>query len=434
MIIARQQEFFMSHRLTVCLIVATICVAGQHLSADVIQLESGGELRGSLVDSPAPEQEGDQAPLSIRTPSGAVIRVARQAVDFVERRSDVMEEYVTRSRRTPATVEGHWELSEWCRTHFLSDQRSEQLHLLLRIDPDHGEARRILGYIKHHGNWMTRDEVMEQRGYVRYKNDWITPQELALLTSDVKQRKAESEWLSKIRVWTGWLENSDQQRQRDAVGELEKIRDVHAIPALTKMLGLHNNVNVRMLYVRVLSQIPSRESVLALVDRYLFDPHEPLRQKALTYLQEGQTALAITPLISGLNHQSNEIVRRAARGLGSLGDRSAVPALIDALVTTHQMSFTTTYVDLGSSGLSSNGNGGMSLGNSRPAIPPDMMAALMTGQLGFQPNASQIKREVHVVSVPVKNAEVLTALETLTGHNLGFNERDWYVWWSVQKS
>lgn len=426
----------MFYQKSVWLLLATICVADAKLLADVIQLRTGGELRGVLLEDMSVEsqQEPSETGMTIRTPAGAVISVAHEAVDFVERRSDVMEEYITRSRRALPTVESHLDLAEWCRTHFLSTQRDEQLEVVLQLDPDHAEARRVLGYIRHLGKWKTRDEVMEQRGYVKYKNDWITPQELALKTANVEQRQAESDWLVRIRLWTGWLENPDQQRQRDAVRGLEAIDDEFAIPALTKFLGQHGNVNIRMLYIRVLTQIDGRQSVLALVERYLFDPHEPLRQKALAYLKAGQTALAINPLVSALSHQSNEIVRRAALGLGSLGDRSAVPSLIDALVTTHQLSYTTASINFGGSGLSMSGSGGVSLGNSQPAMSPEMVGALMTGQMGFIPNESQIKREVHVVNVPVKNAEVLAALETLTGRNLGFNERDWYLWWSVQKS
>jgi hypothetical protein len=37
------------------------------------------------------------------------------------------------------------------------------------------------------------------------------------------------------------------------------------------------------------------------------------------------------------------------------------------------------------------------------------------------------------VTSEMKNVPVLAALEKLTGKNLGFNERDWHLWWAIQK-
>ena len=410
-------------------------------NADVIQLKSGGEVRGQLLDDAASLTEAEtidrpdeeSVPIRMQTASGAVISIDRNEVDFVERRSAVVEEYVTRSRQMNSTVDSHWQLAEWCRGHLLEQQREEQLELLLAIDPEHSESRRILGYVKHNGKWMTRDGIMKKRGYVKYKNDWITPQELALIESDVSQRQAELKWYTKVRLWVGWLNSSDVGRQRKAVKEFEQIRDADAVPALSKLLGQNARTQVRMLYINVLAKIESRDAILGLVDCYLYDVHEPLRQAALSLIKADQTEYALPPLVSALGHASNNIVRRAAHGLGHLGDTSAVPALIDALVTTHRVSYTTKELKTGGGGLSISG-GGISIGTGGSNISPELMGALRTGQVGFKPNPSQITTKVHTVSVPIKNAEVLVALEELTGRNLGFNERDWYLWWTVQRS
>ncbi|TWT57590.1 PBS lyase HEAT-like repeat protein [Thalassoglobus neptunius] len=408
----------------------SFCLFAEQAPADVIRLKSGGEVRGELSEAQAEES----APVSIRSLSGAQILIHRDDIDFVERRSAVLEEYETRVRELDGSIEAHWQLAEWSRSHLLNEKREEQLLAIVSIDPEHAEARRILGHQKHRGQWMTEDEVMSDRGYVKYQNKWMTPQELALIKTDVKQREAEIQWYPKIRVWLSWLTGSDPQRQRKSLELFAEITDPDSIPALRKMMEPDENTNVRLLYVDVLGQIAGSSAIPALVDRYLFDDYEPVRRAAMDVIFNSRSEAAVSLLISALRHQSNLIVRRAARGLETIGDTSAVPALIDALVTTHRVTYSKTEV-AGNGFSMSGGQVSFSNGNPYSTWSPELYAAAITGQVNVEPSPYLPRTtRTFAVSVPVKNADVLAALETLTGRNLGFNERDWYVWWSVHKS
>ena len=55
-------------------------------------------------------------------------------------------------------MEGQWKLAEWCHEHGLPDQRKTHLQRVIELDPDHVEARRLLGYSKIDGKWMTQEE------------------------------------------------------------------------------------------------------------------------------------------------------------------------------------------------------------------------------------------------------------------------------------
>lgn len=406
------------------------------VSGDVIRLKHGGEVRGELETK---TQEAD-APLQIRTLSGTVIEVERRQVDFVQRRSILVEQYVSRSREAVGTVEAHWELAEWCRTHRLKTQRVEQLEAILAIDPDHAETRRILRHVKRRGKWMPYAEMMAARGYVRHNNKWITTQELALIEKNAEQRKAELIWYPKVRLWLGWVTGNDRQRRDQGIGEFRSLTESDAVPALMKLMATHQLTDVRLLYIEVLSNIPGEQAIEALLDRYLFDPNQLVWSTALAKLAPEQYQIAIPMLISALTNESNSVIQRAAEALGATGSEQAVPALISALVTTHKVKVPVVQSQPISFGSSANGRVNMLDPRIANRTNADELIAL--ARLGQFPHGVRVvpfhdppkNVKMVTVKVDVKNASVLKALETITDKNFGYYESDWHLWWSVYKT
>jgi hypothetical protein len=396
--------------------------------ADVVRLRGGGEIRGQILDG----GEGDSGTgIAVETLSGARVRVPSEEIDFVERRGKLVEEYVTRSRQIPETVQAHVDLADWCRTQQLHEQRREQLERVLDLDPDHLEARKVLGYVNYLGRWMTQEDMMAERGYLRHDGRWVTRQELELIEANSSQRESERSWMPKVRLWLSWATGSDPQRQVSGIAELQRIRDPDAVGALTTFLSGHQNDNVRMLFVTVLGQIKGTRPVLPLVQRTLLDQELAIRNAAIQALGQERYSLALPGLIAGLKHQSNSVICHAAEALAQVGDLRAVPALIDALVTRHSFQVQVPA----NNGISF--TGGNSLGLTG-RLPPNIEMMARAGQLPYgvnvlpDPSTPVIMKTVTVTS-EMKNAPVLAALEKLTGKNLGFNEQDWHLWWAIQK-
>lgn len=417
--------------------------AGTH--ADVVRLTGGGEVRGTLLEqtivrkpSPDFDRSADE-PILIRTLAGAVVEIDRVSVDFVKRRSQLVEEYISRSRLVEPTVQGHWQLAEWCRKRRLKNERVEQLEQILAIDPEHADARRLLDYVKHHGQWMTRDDMMQQRGYVKYNNRWVTTQELALLEKNASQRAAEQAWYPKVRLWLNWVTGANPQRQLDGIEEFRRLDDPDSIPALARFLGDHDSAAVRQLYVRTLANMPGTFGVQAILDRYLFDPADAVWTTALLSIRQEHHSVAVPMLISALTNDSNLVVRRAAAALGDIGSEEAVPALIAALITTHQFQVTVSAAQPITFSQTSDGRIGM--GNPLTAtggMGAELAAMARLGQLPYGARVvpfQNVPRRTQTVTLraDVKNPEVLAALEEITGKSFGFNERDWHLWWSVSQ-
>lgn len=405
------------------------------LSADLIKLKNGGEIRGQIKSQSGNKTDGT---VTIITLSGAEITVDRKDTEFVTRRSVSIEKYETRRKLTPDTADGNWELAEWCRNNNLRKQRATHLERVIELDPKHERAHRGLGHSLRNGKWMSRDDEMKAQGYVKYKGRYITPQELELLEKSASDRKAEQEWFKKIRVWHSWLSGRSNQRRETALKGLQSITDAHAIRGLGKFLGSDKNKQIRSMYVDILKNIIGDESIEPLILTSLSDPSLSIREAALAGIPEEKWEKAATVYATYLTNKFNLVVRRAAKALGEIGTKDAVPELIEALVTTHRYKVVVRGSAQNSYAFSTDGQFGNFQSGSM--LPPEVELALRSGQLPYgvivlsSPSAPENRRRTITIKQEQKNREVLAALEKLTRKNLGYNERTWKLWWASEKS
>ena len=407
------------------------------LPADVVKLTDGGEIRG-LVKSSAPKTRKDQAAESdeivIESLTGAEIAVAREHVAFITKRPRAVEEYESLVRRVADTVEARWQLAEWCRQHGLVEPRKEQLRSILELDPEHKPAHYGLGHRLQGKQWTTPEETDAEllaSGYVRHKGRLMTTIERDLLEAGTSRQREQNEWRPKIRLWLGWITSRDAPKRADAIVKFRELRDPDAVPAIVDFLIGDANIEVRRLAVQTLSQIDGQPPIPALVRIALSDADQSLQSGAFSALTAEQRAAAVPIIERALRDESNLIVRRAAILLSKCGVRQAIPALIDALATSHKV-----RVPQGPAyGASFNRDG--SLSNSGSGLPPDVEAAMRTGQLPYgvvidNSNVRAPPVKWITVRVPLKNTEALDALRTLSHQNFGYDKRAWRLWWQAQ--
>ncbi len=402
-------------------------------AADFVVLKSGSEIHGELLaESGAPA--GDA--VSIRTVSGAVLVIAKSEVRSTTRRRVVLEEYDARLNATPATVDGLWQLAEWCRAKGLREQRETQLQRLLELDPEHLASRRGLGQIRYEGRWTTRDDMMAARGYVKFKGKYVLPQELDLIRQDQKETEAERAWYRRVNMWRSWLNDARDERGSEATRQLQAIDDPHAVAALYKAFRDHELEPVRLMYVGILGKIRGDKALGSLVFQSLQDASELVRAAAVRALPRDGRAKAVPVYIRMLRNPTNALVNRAAFALGEIGDSQATPRLIDALTTHHEY---TVLVPNPAGAMGFTPGGGM-VPTSGPLLPPDISLMLATGQLpmGVQVNVV----DSGVTSMPLEervereeeNPEVLHALQKLTGADFGYDKSEWRAWLNAKRN
>jgi hypothetical protein len=406
----------------------SVALASSGASADIARLKNGGEVRGSFLSDPKAK-----APLSMETILGGRVVLPADSVAAASRRSAEVEDYVTRSRSIPHTVEAHWELAEWCKARQLTPQREEQLEALLELDQTHAAAHRGLDHMLYQGQWMTRDEAMREQGYTKYKGKYLTQQEIDLLEKSSAQRQAEQAWYPKIRLWKGWVLGNHQGRQIDGLKQLRSVVDEDAVPALREFLSDSPQLSLRQLYVDRLTAMRGVKPVASLVRTSLLDVDTSIRQAAFEGLANDQRDAAIPYYVDALTDANNTVVNRAAFALGSIGDFRVVPALTRALVTNHKVTYdvpvpTTTIGQTG---------GRYSIGSSGTGLPPNIELMLRTGQLpyGVQfENPPTVRTKRVTTRVNVNNEEVLASLKKLTSQDFGYDENAWQIYWDAYRS
>jgi hypothetical protein len=389
-------QFIISARQAVAALWLVVGVSsGLSVHADVLELTNGGRVEGRLIQ-PA---EGDKKSYVVELAGGGRVAIPRANVARVDATFGAEAEYAELARTAADTVESHWKLAEWCRERKLRELAQRHLTRILELEPDHEQARAILGFRKKDGQWMTRDEVMAARGMVMYEGRYVTRQHVELLERQEEAKVTHADWANRLELLRRWLTGRRQDRSAQAQAEIQSIEDPAAAEAVVAMLKREDDPGVKRLWMEVASRMDHRAAIDMLVKLSLLDADPEIRHQSLEYLiQSGRRGLA-TPYIRALKDRDNEIVNRAGAALSQIGEPSAAGALIDALITKHQFKVADGNPGQQTYTLSSQ-SGGMTFGGGGPkyrVVPlrnPDVLAALvsLSGGVSFDYDQQQWRR------------------------------------------
>ena len=372
-------------------------------SGELFILQNGGKVSGEIVPQDPPDKDN----WVIKTDAGATITLARSQVKQTlhQRPEDV--EYEKLRVRAADTVQGQWELAEWCRENHLVAQREKHLRRIIELDPDHQQARLALGYERHGDAWTTQEELMTKQGYRRYKGHWRLPQEIEIMEKERQKELAQKEWMQKIVTWRNWLGTGRDQQARD---NLMSIKDDAAVKGLAESLKNDSRDEVRRVLIDALAHVGTTPALMALTAWTMQERVQDLALSCLEHLRKAKCHDAVVYFVARLRNKDNTVVNRAGMALGVLGDPSAVGPLIDALITTHKFKIVTgnpgqTSAGFGNGpGKNSMGGGGLSVGGSP-----------------------------QIISRQLPNDSVHDALVLLTGVDYNFNTAQWKAWYATQR-
>jgi hypothetical protein len=382
---------------------------------DVFVLTSGGQVRGEWLN------RTDRLPQTyeIETEGGGRITLPREAVqERIGERSDE-QEYRRIAPTFSDTAEAQWQLAEWCREHLLPDARADHLRRVIELDPDHGPARRGLGYSHVGGRWVTRAGFLEERGYEYHAGRYRTPQQAASMKRKQEQLEAERKWLARLIQLRESMARSteDFYAGRD---ELLAIRDANALPGLIQITRQDGNRRAKLIYLEAIRSVGGFPAAEALVEVTLNDPDLEVFYESVEQLALLRPSAIDKPFVDALKDGDNAHVNRAAYALGRLEQKSAIGPLIEALFTSHTLVIPST-----------NGPEGISTTFTPPAPGHERMGSCRNrGTLSGLSAGDNTK----VIPVKVRNPEVLTALVKLSeGITFGFDEQAWHNWHEQQK-
>lgn len=403
-----------SHHLSPCkplAAAAAVCVAlavPGAARADVFLLHNEGQVRGQLIN----RDESPRRTYEVLTPGGGRITLEATQVKRVVTQRPVEMDYDRLRLRASDTVEGQWQMAEWCRENHLSQQRKTHLERIIEIDPNHEAARHGLGYSLIRGQWMTQKEKMEKEGYIFYGGKWILEQEKDLYENHRKEELAQKEWYKRLKIWRDWLEKDNKAAQARAnfaaIGKVEG--DVYAVKPLAVGMQNEEDRDIKTLYIEALARIGNSPAMDALAGASLHDADEEIRIECLERVVKKNYRPAIGLYVQALKSKDNVMINRAGVALRQMKEPATIGPLIEALVTTHKFQ--------------------IQRGN-----PGQTSATFGTGaNSGAMPGFSFGNAPPEIVTQKISNPAVLDALVSLTSPtNFEYDTIAWKQWFAAQK-
>lgn len=372
-------------------------------AADVLVLKNGGRVQGQFLVPPANED----LVYKFRTAEGIEIQIARSEVESVEKMAvqSALEEYEKKKAAAADDVEGNLALAQWCAENGMQNQKKAHYERVLELDPENQIARRGLGFKKMiDGQWRTSNDEMEEQGKVKINGRWVSKQEKELLEKQKAEKIKTSKMTQEIRKW---VKKIGTRYEEDALAELEGLRDPIAVPGILQVYETEKRPHVRKILIKCLGRIGNQAALSALLQISVDEKIEELRLSALDEVMPHKGPGVTEYYIARLSpkRSTHEQLNYAAYALGALQDSSAVPALIQALETTHKF-----QVQTGSSNGSTSATAGRSSSGG--------------GGMGFGVGGKTI-----TISKPMQNPEVLESLKKLTGMNFYYDQPQWIRWY-----
>jgi tetratricopeptide (TPR) repeat protein len=320
-------------------------------------------------------------------------------VDRVQgRERDALTEYNRTASLTADTLETHLYWARWCFEQQLSEQAKLHWRQVLELDPDHEDARRVLGYVKDMRDptgWGLEQDKRANRGYVLHQGHWKTQQQIEVENLLENQKREGTDWKKTIRDLCRRLPN---EKAADA---LLAIRDPAAIDSLGEVLRSEDNPQRRAMLIRSLVRIPDARA-LQIVAAWSVGRDERSHEVRQICIEELQNRMSEHPALRRTVVDTYRSVLRPtldpniinwiAKTLGDIGAYEAVPELIDVLVV-------------------------------------DKTETYKTGQQGFGQGGLEWGERTITNKVRVPNESVLKALRQLTGENFEFNQAAWREWY-----
>lgn len=160
-------------------------------SAVTIELSNGSMLQG-IYDG---RREGavwlkqDQGEIGIEPDTIASVRAENNPTAEFRRRLAAVD-------KMDATA--LWELASWAGDHGLDDSALELAAKVVKLHPEHAEARALLRHEKVGDEWMDRDSAMRALGFVEYKGRWVTQENYEQFLRD-QQHQESNERIARLR-------------------------------------------------------------------------------------------------------------------------------------------------------------------------------------------------------------------------------------------
>ena len=301
-----------------------------------IMVKHGGGIRGEVSkDDPA------SSVIQIQPTLGGYLVVPSSIVGST---SKLRAEQISYRRFSPLEkddVPSQIKIANWANVNNLSGIANEHYQHVLEIDPENEEAHKALQHVKVNGVWVSNKERLDQNGLERINGRSVSKQEAELIRQQKSQEETAIYWKKEIKfLYQEALKGNQRAR--------ETFRTIRAPQALGPLLKTYasekKNPEGRILLLQGMAAIGTPASLAELGKIAISDPDADVRVAAVEgiLLKREATADAIEYFKRRLRSEIDvDAINSAAYALGRLKGKSAIPDLINSLVTTHKRQIVT---------------------------------------------------------------------------------------------
>jgi len=179
------------------------------------------------------------------------------------------------------TVEDQLALAAWCKKAKLQDQWRAHLGNVLTLNPDHREARALLGY-------------------QRVDGVWLTPHEIAQASVRAAAAVAAlNKWKPKLLAIRSGLQNGNPNRREVERQRLATIQDAAAVPSL-ELVFCGDTETMALVGVKKFGEMTVADASVALARQALFSPWDTVRKAAVEKLKTRNRETYVPVLLSAM--------------------------------------------------------------------------------------------------------------------------------------
>ena len=363
--------------------------------ADTFEMIGGGTISGRpLTNEPKSEF------LKILTSDGFEIEIARTKLSTKGRSiGEPQLEYAKLAASKDDSVESHKALSLFCNVNQKELARAHN-ERIVELDPSDKVAWAAIEYITDKdGQWVRKEALNKRRGLVKGKNHLTTLHAKAISDVEEKLKKDIADIEKKINIYASNMGKSGRLGN-EAAEFFRTLNDPLAIPKIYKLLQADLNEGRNGdFYMEILTRMPGASASSTFIEIALNSKNQAVVDTCLEMLlrTEYSSELALSAFLGALGSKDIPKIDRAGSNLQVLNEDRAVFPLIESLTSI----ITRTQTTPGTNAINSDGGVQQSMGANKTT----------TKQL-------------------YNHQSVLSALNSITGENFGFNKQEWRLWYA----
>ncbi len=262
------------------------------------------------------------------TLDGKTHAISESRVAKILKGESAHEEFSRRSKALGDDPAGWYRLALWAQAKHLARAR-EALETVVKLDTDHRAARRALGYEKIDGVWVTGAEAQRRKGFVLCGGKWVLPAEADRLMKEglMEQAPATDEHRKRATQLARALLDDDSDVRKTAAQQLREVPDAALVRPLKRVLYAAQP-ETRILAVKTLGRIGDRTALPWLIQVSMYDSKKKVRNAAFRSIRGFKDADVFFPYARALFSKSPRANIMAAKALGALGDQRGVDVIL----------------------------------------------------------------------------------------------------------